>query len=89
MTETIKTGKPLVQSKTFQGQTAVIAAFVAAVAAGTMPDYELIIQAIAAIGAVIGYCFSIYGRYTAHEPINGIIASVVADLSAKDEEEHA
>lgn len=84
------TGKPLIQSKTFRGQTAIIAAFIAAIASGTMPDYELIIQVIAAVSAIIGYGYGIYGRYTAREPINGIIASVVTDLSAKpEEEEHA
>lgn len=71
--------KPLVQSKTVIGAITMMAAYFSALLAGQQPEYGPV-EIITSAGIVVGFVLTIYGRFTAKEPIDGIFKSVVADL---------
>lgn len=73
--------KPLIQSKTVAGATAMLIAYFTALLAGEQSAYTLV-DAIASMGVVAGFGATIYGRIVAKQPIGGVVKSAIADFQA-------
>ena len=74
--------KPLIQSKTVTGATAMLAAYFAALLAGEQSAYSLV-EIVTSVGVCAGWALAIYGRIVANEPIAGVLQTVVTDLQAQ------